>query len=132
MRQDRKNLLGPLGLACFLISVTTFGCGSYDYNSCCFGWLEYPVSPIETYYHPGLIFDLTEQERRRGQRVASSEQFGRSQWPVIRREYDNISSRYVDTYLIYTYDDQHITSDSRPRQRYRYRTRTLRSGIIIR
>lgn len=132
MRQDRKNLLGPLGLACFFIIVSTFGCGGYNSHSQSFIQLDYPAGQFETYYHPGLIFDMTEKERRFGQRSTSSELFVRSRWPVVERQYGDITFRHIDTYQIYTDDDQWITSDNRPRQRYRYRSRTLRSGQRIR
>ena len=132
MRPFRNNLLRLLSIVCFFIAVSTFGCGRYDSHSRSFVRLDYPPGQFETYYHPGFIFDLTEKERRRGQRSVSSEWFGRARWPVVQNPYDNITSRHVDTYEIYTDDDQQITSDNRPRQRYRHRTRSLRRGAAIR
>lgn len=132
VRQDRKNLLGPLGLVCFLIIVTTFGCVRYDSYSRSFFQLDNLDGQNTTYYHPGFIFDMTEKERRPGQRPTSSERFVRTRWPVVQREYGDVTLSHIDTYQIYTDDDQQITSDNRPRQRYRYRTRTLRHGLTIR
>ena len=132
MRQDRKNRLGPLGFACLLITVSTFVTGCYDSGGRRFVRHRYLVNPVETHYLPGFIFDMTDKERRFGYRPTSSEQFVRSQWPVVQRGYDDVTSWKIDTYQIYTYDDQQITSDNRPRQRYRYRTRTLRRGMTVR
>ena len=108
MRQDQKRLLGPLVLVCIFISVSSFGCVSYDSYSRSVIRPDYSSGQFESYYHPGMIFDLTEKERYLGQRVVSSEQFGRSPWPVVQRQYDNITSFYIDTYQIYTDDDQRI------------------------
>ena len=132
MRQDRKNLLWPPGLVCVFIIVSTLGCGSYNSNKGFFIWSDDSAGQIETYYHPGLIFDFTGKERRFGERPTSSERFVRSHWPVVERRYGDITIGQIDTYQIYTDDDQRIASDNRAQQRYRYRSRTLRSGRTIR
>ena len=132
VRQNRKFLMIPLGCVCFLIIVSTFGCGRYNSYSRNFFRFSNPDGQNELYYHAGMIFDTTQKQRRLGERRASSDQFVRSPWPVAQRQYDDLTSIHIDTYQIYTYDDQQITSDNRPRQRYRYRTRTLRRGMTVR
>ena len=122
----------PSGLCRVLLIIfgiiTIGGCSSYDEER---AWADayygFDRSPM---YNPGFIFD----NPGKGEPVCqiSSEQFGRSPWPVSSEACYYVNGAEIISYEENYYDYQYQTADGRPKNRLYSRMRGYRTGQIVR
>ena len=113
---------------CLLLTLTSFGCNSYDEDVT---WIESVYIPqISHSYNPKFIFDMPDKSKKYTQ--ISSEQFGRLPWPTSPEANYGVTSPETMTYSERIVSDQRLTADGEPRNTFCRRIFGQRYGQSIR
>ena len=110
------------------MGITSQGCRSYDKE---LAWVNSHYPPAEIAYNPSFVFDVPHNPAA-GVSYYRADNFVHPNWPVSNAARKVTTTFEISTYNEYTYDDQYISADNKPRQYVHYRLRTHRISQSVR